>query len=126
MFKKSKIRKKFNEAYNQGNEQEIEQLLNEYPWLIEEWEAKQSGDSDSLVVLSALGVMEDELSGPAPIEEIGFCLRVDFQNKMDDSTINSYLEENRDLGYCKNAGNGWRLTSEGEKIVDNYLNAHAV
>ena len=45
MFKKSKIRKDFNDAYAAGNEAMIEQLLNEHPWLIAEWEAKQGGDS---------------------------------------------------------------------------------
>ena len=126
MFKKSKIRKEFNEAYQRGEEQKIEQLLNQYPWLIEEWEAKQSGDSEGLMAVAALGVMEDELTGPAPLEEISFCLRVDFKNQMDEGKINSLLEENQDLGYCRKVGNGWQLTPEGEKVVDNYLNSHAM
>ena len=127
MFGKSKIRSDFENAFKAGDEQTMQKLLAENNWLLSEWEAKMDGgaSSEQQIVLAALGVMTDELSNPAPIDEISFSLRVDFKKKMDDSTILKHLTEAESLGYCRKSGTGWELTPEGGKICDNYLNSHA-
>jgi hypothetical protein len=128
MFGKSKIRKDFEDAFKSGNEAIMQQLLKENPWLVSEWESKMNGSSsgDQAQILAALGVMEDELCNPVPLDEISFCLRVDFKTKKDENQILSLLSEAETLGYCKKVQNSWSLTPQGGKIADNYLNSHAV
>ncbi len=76
-------------------------------------------------VLAALGVMEDELVGPVPIDELSYCLRVDFGIQKEEAKILEILTESETLGLCKKAaGGGWTLTPEGGKFCDNYLNMH--
>jgi hypothetical protein len=128
MFGKSKVRAEFENAFKSGNEAAMQKMLAENPWLLSEWEAKMEGGAsgDQQIVLAALGVMSDELSGPAPVDEISFSLRVDFKKKIDDGSINSILSEAESLGYCRRGQAGWELTPEGAKICDNFLNSHAV
>lgn len=128
MFGKSKVRAEFENAFKAGDEANMQKMLADNPWLLAEWEAKMEGGAsgDQQLVLAALGVMTDELSGPAPVDEISFCLRVDFKKKMDDPTINKIITEAESLGYCRKGQGGWELTPEGGKICDNYLNSHAV
>ena len=127
MGKKKKIREEFEELFKQGDEKAIKKMLDKNPWLLNEMETSMDeGMAEQNQIIAALGVMEDELSNPAPLEEISFCLRVDFKNQMDDGQINTYLEENQSLGLCRRVGNGWQLTPDGEKKVDIYLNAHAI
>ena len=123
MFGKGKIRKEFENAYKTGNEDQMNQLIQDNPWLLDEWEAKTEG-TDNLMILAALGVMEDEIGGPAPMDEISFCLRVDFKTKMADGEIQQYLEESESLGYARQVQGGWQLTSEGGNKADSYLSSH--
>jgi hypothetical protein len=127
MFGKSKIRAEFEKAFKENDEKRMQSMLAENPWLLAEWESKMDGTSsgDQKVVLAALGVMEDEINGPVPVDELSFCLRVDFKLKKDDTAINGVLSESETLGYCRKAQSGWQLTPEGGKICDNYLNSHA-
>ena len=127
MFGKSKILKQFEAAYKSGNEQLMQQLMSANPWLLAEWEARsEASQGIQMVVIAALGVMEDEIGGPAPLDEISFSLRVDFKNKMDDTQLSNLLAEAESLGYCQRGQGGWMLSAEGGKIADNYLNSHAV
>ena len=128
MFGKSKIRAEFDNAFKSGDEARMQKLLGEHPWLLAEWEAKTEGggSAEQQIILAALGVMGDELSGPAPVDEISYSLRVDFKKKMDDGTIISLLQEAQSVGYCRQVQGGWKLTPEGGKVADNYLNSHAV
>jgi len=73
------------------------------------------------MVLSAVGVMEDELCGPAPVDDISFCLRVDLKSKIKDAQILEILNQAKTSGLCIQIQNGWQLTPEGEEIVDNVL-----
>jgi hypothetical protein len=127
MFGKSKIRAEFENAFKAGDEATIQKMLADNPWLLAEWEAKMEGggSADQQLVLAALGVMTDEISGPAPVDDISYCIRVDFKKKLDDGQINSLLAEAETLGYCHRAAGGWELTPEGAKVCDNYLNSHA-
>lgn len=76
------------------------------------------------MILAALGVMADELSKPVQVNDIGFCIRVDFKKKLDDSQINKILFEAEKRHYCQRNGNAWELTPEGGKICDDFLNTH--
>jgi hypothetical protein len=127
MFGKSKIRKDFELAYKAGNEAQMQALMETNPWLVAEWESKMDQSQGvQQVVIAALGVMEDEIGGPAPMDEISFSLRVDFKNKMDDTELSNLLAEAEELGNLQRVQGGWQLTSEGAKIADNYLNTHSV
>jgi len=74
------------------------------------------------IVLSAVGVMEDELNGPVPFDDISFCLRVDLKSKIKDAQLMEILDQVKASGLCIQVQNGWQLTPEGEDIVDNVLN----
>lgn len=125
MFKKKKIRMDFDEVFKTGDEAQIKQMLAEHPWLLEEWQARMDNTmTKQQEVVAALGVMEDELVGPVPIDEISYCLRVDFKMTKAEEEIVAALQEAQNLGYCKQKGTGWILTLEGGKICDNFLNTH--
>jgi hypothetical protein len=127
MFGKSKARGEFEAAFKAGNEALMQKILGENPWLLAEWESKMDGSTSGVqqVVMAALGVMEDEIQGPVPIDEISFSLRVDFKTKKDDAEISRILTESESLGLCKKIQNGYQLTPQGGKICDVYLNSHA-
>ena len=82
---------------------------------------REGGESLKNFVVAALGVMEDELNGPVPIEEISFCLRVDFKKKMGEASIQEILNECAQAGICKTSDAGWQLTANGENLADHYL-----
>jgi hypothetical protein len=128
MFGKSKIRKDFEDAFKRNDEKTMQAMLGENPWLLAEWESRMDGSSsgEQQVILAALGVMEDEIGGPVPMDELSFSLRVDFKAKKDDAAISRILGEAESLGYCKRVQNGYQLTPQGAQICDNYLNSHAV
>ena len=125
MAKKKKIRENFEKIFKSGNEKSIKKMLDKYPWLLDE----VSTEMNQVIgiqqqVIAALGVMEDELSGPAPLDEIMFCLRVDFNIRKDEDEIIEILRTVEGLGLVRSEGNGWVLTGEGEKVCDDYLNKH--
>ncbi|UYP47748.1 hypothetical protein NEF87_004033 [Candidatus Lokiarchaeum ossiferum] len=86
---------------------------------------KGTKENDLYSVLAALGVMEDEFCGAAPMDEIHFCLRVDFKRKMKDTQMITFLEKGIELGYSLRADKGWKLTPQGAQIVDEYLSSLA-
>ncbi len=126
IFKKKKIREDFDEIFKTGDEEKIKAMLAENPWLLEEWQGKMDVTIEhQKEVLAALGVMEDELVGPVPIDELSYCLRIDFGIQKEEAKILEILTESENLGLCKKApGGGWTLTPEGGKFCDNYLNMH--
>ena len=124
---KKKIREEFNKYFSAGNETMIKKMLKEYPWLLQEQQIKIDINLEKQgIIISALGVMNDENGGlPASIEDIIFCLRADFkQPKKNREEIVNLLHDAEILGYCTSAENGWVLTIQGERICDNYLNSH--
>jgi hypothetical protein len=123
MFKKKKIREDFDAIFKSGDEEAIKVMLEEHPWLLDE----VSRDMDDIMtdqrqVIAALGVMEDELGGAVPIDEIVFSLRVDFSIRKTEEEINVVLNGVENLGLVKREFNGWILTSEGGRTCDDYLN----
>lgn len=123
MAKKKKIREEFDIIFKSGNEKAIKKMLDKFPWLLDEVSTEMSkliGNQHQII--SALGVMEDELGGSVPIDEIVFCLKVDFNIRVSEEDVLQILTEVEELGLIKKDANGWLLTNEGGKICDDYLN----
>ncbi len=123
MGKKKKIREEFDELFKKGDEKAIKKMLDKNPWLLDEVSTTiDTGMAEQNEVLAALGVMEDELGGPVPIDEIAFSLRVDFNIRKSDDEIHQILTGVEKLNLVKRDANGWSLTNEGGRICDDYLN----
>lgn len=73
------------------------------------------------IILAALGVMNDEFNSPVPIDEINFCLRVDFNHKIKDFQLLSILNHSINSNLIEKSPKGYALTSDGEKIADSVL-----
>jgi hypothetical protein len=123
MAKKKKIREEFDALFKKGDEKAIKKMLDKNPWLLGEVSLSMgAGLAEQNQIIAALGVMEDELGGPVPIDEIAFSLRVDFNIRKSEDEIHSILASVENLNLVKRDANGWSLTSEGGKICDDYLN----
>ena len=123
MGKKKKIREQFEEIFKAGDEQEIKKMLEKNPWLLDEVSSDMDvGMSEQNQIIAALGVMEDELGGPVPIDEIVFSLRVDFNIRKTEDEVHTLLNNVENLNLVKKDSNGWSLTNEGGTICDDYLN----
>ncbi|MFX0057627.1 MAG: hypothetical protein ACFE85_16380 [Candidatus Hodarchaeota archaeon] len=123
MAKKKKIREEFDEIFKSGDEKKIKKMLEKNPWLLDE----VSTEMDEVMVeqqqiIAALGVMEDELGGPVPLDEIVFSLRVDFNIRKAEEEVREGLKNVEKLGLVKRHDKGWMLTNEGGKVCDDYLN----
>jgi len=104
MVNKKKIRAEFNEIFVSGNEKGIKKMLDKFPWLLTEVSGELEGAiGEQQQIIAALGVMEDELGRPVPLDEILFSLRIDFNIRKSEEEV-------------------WTLTIEGEKVCDDYLN----
>jgi hypothetical protein len=123
MAKKKKIREEFNEIFKSGDEKKIKKMLEKNPWLLDEVSTEMDEVmEEQQYTVAALGVMEDELGGPVPIDEIVFSLRVDFNINKSEEEIEANLINVKKLGLVKKENNGWILTNEGGKVCDDYLN----
>ena len=70
------------------------------------------------LALAALGVIEDNLTSEAPIDDIIFSLRIDFQHRMKEIHLANLLSQASSSGYVEGNERGWRLTPTGEEFVD--------
>ena len=123
MVNKKKIREEFNEMFASGNEKGIKKILDKFPWLLDEVSNKMEGAiGEQQQIIAALGVMEDELGRPVPLDEILFSLRIDFNIRKSEEEVHEILRSSEDLHLVKKDSNGWTLTVEGEKVCDDYLN----
>lgn len=123
MGKKKKIREEFDDLFKRGDEKAIKKMLDKNPWLLDEVSnSMDAGMVKQNQIIAALGVMEDELGGPVPIDEIVFSLRVDFNIRKSEEEIHSILTSVENLNLVKRDSNGWSLTNEGGRICDDYLN----
>lgn len=123
MAKKKKIREEFDILFQKGDEKAIKKMLDKNPWLLDEVShSLDAGMAEQNHIIAALGVMEDELGGSVPIDEIVFSLRVDFNIRKTDDEVHSILTSVEKLNLAKRDTNGWSLTNEGGKICDDYLN----
>ncbi|TFF94930.1 MAG: hypothetical protein EU543_00045 [Promethearchaeota archaeon] len=123
MFKKKKIREAFDEIFKSGNEKKIKEMLEDYPWLLEEVSHEMNEVMvEEQQIIAALGVMEDELGGPTPIKDIILSLKVDFDIEKPEEEVVSTLQNLAKLDLVQKNTDGWSLTEEGGRICDDYLN----
>ena len=123
MAKKKKIREEFDVIFKSGNEKAIKKMLDKHPWLLSEVSSEMEKDmGDQQQVVAALGVMEDELGGAVPVDEILFSLKVDFNVNLNEDDVLSILKKVEELGLVKRETDGWILTREGGRICDEFLN----
>jgi hypothetical protein len=124
---KKKIREEFDKIFESGNENAIKMMLDKFPWLLDEVSNKMEGViEEQQQIIAALGVMEDELGGPVPLDEIVFSLRIDFNIKKTEDEVLDILRSTQELNLARIDSNGWSLTVEGEKMCDSYLNKNLV
>lgn len=126
MFKKRRIKKDFDTAVAEGNDARIEQLVKENPWL-QDYVDDSGDDNDVNVkrVCAAIGIVEDETSAPAVINDVVGSLAQDFKVNMSASQVETICVDLENKGYIKAQDAGYVLTVEGGRICDNYLNKHA-
>ena len=123
MAKKKKIREDFDILFQKGDEKAIKKMLDKNPWLLDEVShSMDAGMAEQNQIIAALGVMEDDLGGPVPLDEILFSLRVDFNIRKSEDEVHVILSSVEKLNLVKRDANGWSLTNEGGKICDDYLN----
>jgi len=123
MAKKKKIREEFDTIFASGNEKAIKKMLDKYPWLLDEVSNEMKGTIGvQQQMIAALGVMEDELGGPVPLDEIIFSLRIDFNIRKTEEEVHEILSSTEDLSLVKREADGWTLTAEGGKVCDDFLN----
>jgi len=123
MVNKKKIREEFNKIFTSGKEKRIKEMLEKFPWLLDEVSNKMEGAiGEQQQIIAALGVMEDELGGPVPLDEIVFSLRIDFDIRKTEAEVLGILKSSKDLQLVRKDSNGWTLTAEGGKVCDDYLN----
>jgi len=123
MAKKKKIREEFDVIFASGNEKAIKKMLDKYPWLLDEVSNEMKGTIGvQQQMIAALGVMEDELGGPVPLDEIIFSLRIDFNIRKTEEEVHEVLSSTEDLSLVKREADGWTLTLEGGKVCDDFLN----
>ena len=123
MAKKKKIREDFDVIFASGNEKAIKEMLDKYPWLLDEVSNEMKGNiGEQQQMIAALGVMEDELGGPVPLDEIIFSLRIDFNIRKTEEEVHEILSSTEDLSLVKREADGWTLTLEGGKVCDDFLN----
>ena len=123
MVNKKKIRENFREIFASGREKKIKEMLEKFPWLLTEVSGELEGKiGNQQQVIAALGVMEDELGGPVPLDEIVFSLRIDFDIRKSEAEVLEILKSSKELQLVKKDSNGWTLTAEGGKVCDDYLN----
>ena len=122
MAKKKKIREEFETIFKTGNEKEIKKMLDKNPWLLDEVSSEfdeKMGIQEQIV--AALGVMEDELGNSVPIDEITFCLKVDFGITKTEEEVREILFTVEKIGLVKKDTSGWSLTNQGGKVCDDFL-----
>jgi len=102
MVNKKKIREEFNEMFASGNEKGIKKMLDKFPWLLDEVSNKMEGAiGEQQQIIAALGVMEDELGRPVPLDEIIFSLRIDFNIRKSEEEVHEILRSSEDLHLVK-------------------------
>ncbi len=123
MAKKKKIREEFSTRFKTGNEDAIKEMLDKYPWLLTEVSSEMDNRmSEQNQIVAAIGVMEDELGGPASIDDIKLSLNADFNIQNTKEGIQDLILKIEDLNLVSREGNGWILTDEGGRVCDTFLN----
>jgi len=124
MGKKKKIREEFNAVFESGDDRAIKEMLQKYPWLLDEVSSDMDATmAEEHLITAAIGVMEDELGHAVPVDQIMFCLKQDFGVEKTESDLQSILTNIEHLNLVNKGSDGWTLTSEGGDACDAYLNS---
>ena len=84
------------------------------------------GDKIEYAVITALGVIEDDIGEPVSIDDILLSLRSDIKVKLNVSKIAGVLQQLEKDGYVQNNQNKYSLTKSGGDIADNFLETHNI
>ncbi|MFX1294678.1 MAG: hypothetical protein ACFFD2_07470 [Promethearchaeota archaeon] len=119
---KGKAKDLMKKALKKNDFEEINRLILEHPWLIDEFNLDPYKWLDAEeAVLCALGIMEDELSGPARADDVVKSIIVDLRKNMSDIEVYTILDRLETERFILRRGYGYVLTAKGAEICDNAL-----
>lgn len=119
---KGKAKDLMKRALKRDDLEEINRLLLEYPALIDEFNLDPYKWLDTeKAVICALGIMEDELSGPARADDVVKSVIVDLRKNMSDIEVYAILDRLERQKFAVRRGYGYVLTAEGSEICDETL-----
>ena len=119
---KGKAKDLMKRALKKDDLEEINRLILEYPMLIDEFNLDPYKWLDTeKAVLCALGIMEDELSGPARADDVVKSVIVDLRKNMSDIEVYAILDRLERQKFIMRRGYGYVLTAAGAEICDEAL-----
>ncbi len=119
---KGKAKDTMKKALKRDDLEEINRLILEYPWLIDEFNLDPYKWLDTeKAVLCALGIMEDELSGPARADDVVKSVIQDLRKNMSDIEVYAVLDRLERQQFILRRGYGYVLTAKGAEICDETL-----
>ena len=119
---KGKAKDLMKRALKKDDLEEINRLILEYPMLIDEFNLDPYKWLDTeKAVLCALGIMEDELSGPARADDVVKSVIVDLRKNMSDIEVYAILDRLERQKFVMRRGYGYVLTAAGAEICDEAL-----
>ncbi|NHI91447.1 MAG: hypothetical protein EAX96_03020 [Candidatus Lokiarchaeota archaeon] len=123
MLSKGKAKASMKKAIGAQEYDEINRLILEYPFLIEEFKELQKYPSLDIegAIIAATGVMEDELAGPVKVEDIVKSAIQDFRKNITEIEVFSILDKIERQGFIQKRGIGWVLTARGSELCDQTL-----
>lgn len=119
---KGKAKDLMKRALKRDDLEEINRLILEYPFLIDEFNLDPYKWLDSeKAVICGLGIMEDEMSGPARADDIVKSVIVDLRKNMSDIEVYAILDRLERQKFIMRRGYGYVLTAKGAEICDETL-----
>jgi hypothetical protein len=119
---KGKAKDLLKKALKRDDLEEINRIILEYPQFIDELGLDPYKWLDTeKAVLCALGIMEDELSGPARADDVVKSVIIDLRKNMTDIEVDSILDRLERQHFIMRQGYGYVLTAKGAEICDETL-----
>jgi len=119
---KGKAKELLKRALKKEDVEETNRLILEYPALIDELGLDPYKWLNSeTAVLCSLGIMEDELSGPARADDVVKSVIVDLRKNLSDIEIYGILDRLERQQFIQRRGYGYVLTAKGAEICDEAL-----
>ncbi len=119
---KGKAKDLMKRALKRDDLEEINRLILEYPMLIDEFNLDPYKWLDTeKAVICALGIMEDEMSGPARADDVVKSVIVDLRKNMSDIEVYAILDRLERQKFIMRRGYGYVLTANGAEICDETL-----
>ncbi|HUX97944.1 MAG TPA: hypothetical protein VMV49_00175 [Candidatus Deferrimicrobium sp.] len=119
---KGKAKELLKRALKKDDIEEINRIILEYPALIEEFglDPYKWLDTENAVIC-ALGIQEDELSGPARADDVVKSVIIDLRKNVSDIEVYSILDRLERQQFIQRRGYGYVLTAKGVEICDDTL-----